>query len=100
MSRIGTPSHDPEQIAIAALGWIAGDQQMLKRFLDLTGIEASDIRHAASEPAFLAGVLQFILAHEPTLTAFALEMDFHPSNVASALKSLPGGSGQFDQGSI
>lgn len=89
-----------EDIAIRALVWVAGNEEMLRRFLDLSGIDASQIRAAAREPAFLAGVLNFILAHEPTLEAFAAAEKLHPSSVATALASLPGGSNSYDQGSI
>lgn len=89
-----------EDIAIRALVWIAGNAPMLHRFLDLSGIDASQIREAAKEPAFLAGVLTFILAHEPTLNEFAEAENLHPSVVAQALKSLPDGERAYDQGSI
>lgn len=88
-----------EDIAIRALVWIAGNEQMLHRFLDLSGIDASQIRQAAQEPAFLAGVLNFILAHEPTLNEFAEAENLHPSAVGKALKSLPGGDRGYEQGS-
>ena len=88
-----------EDIAIRALVWIAGNEPMMHRFLDLSGIDASQIRQAAQEPAFLAGVLNFILAHEPTLNEFAEAENLHPSVVGKALKSLPGGDRGYDQGS-
>lgn len=89
-----------EDIAIRALVWIAGNEQMLHRFLDLSGIDASQIRQAAQEPAFLAGVLTFILAHEPTLNEFAEAENLHPSVVGRALKSLPGGDRGNDLGLV
>jgi hypothetical protein len=82
---------DAESLSINALLWIANDPVMMRRFLDLTGIEAGQIRTAAQEPAFMAGVLKFILAHEPSLIAFAQSADIHPSSVAKALRTLPGG---------
>lgn len=85
-------SHDPESLSIAALVWIAADAAMMHRFLDLTGIQASDIRHAAAEPGFLAGVLKFIAAHEPTLNAFAEAEKVHPSAIMKAIRALPGGN--------
>jgi hypothetical protein len=86
---------DAESLSINALVWIASDPVMMRRFLDLTGIEADQIRTAAQEPAFLAGVLKFILAHEPTLLAFAQSADIHPSSVAKALRALPGGDENY-----
>lgn len=83
-------------VAIAALGYIAADPVLLPRFLALTGIEASQIRNAAAEPGFLAGVLQFVLAHEPTLTAFCEASATEPARVSAALRALPFGDGSFE----
>lgn len=85
-----------EAIAVQAFGFIAQDPELLPRFLDLTGIVAHDIRRAASEPGFLAGVLQFILAHEPTLMKFAEETGTPPGNVGRALRALPTGGGDYE----
>lgn len=85
-----------EALAVSALGFIASDSELLPRFLAITGIEAGDIRRAAREPGFLAGVLQFILAHEPTLMRFAEDADVVPSAVAAARRALPGGDDRFD----
>lgn len=86
---------DPESLSISALLWIANDPTMMRRFLDLTGIEASDIRAVAAEPAFLAGVLKFIAGHEPTLQAFAQSANIHPSHIMKALHELPGGNEDY-----
>lgn len=86
-----TSRGDGETVAIQALGFIAADPELLPRFLALTGIEASAIRHAAREPGFLAGVLQFILAHEPTLLRFCEEARLAPAAVSAALRHLPMG---------
>lgn len=84
---------EAEQIAIAGLSFVAGDPELLQRFLAITGIEAGDIRRAAREPGFLAGVLQFILAHEPTLESFCAESGLKPERVAAAPSALPFGDG-------
>lgn len=83
-------SSKAEAIAIEALGFIANDPDLLPRFLALTGISASDIRLAAREPGFLAGVLDFVLAHEPTLMAFSEATGTDPALVARARLRLPG----------
>jgi len=86
-----------EQLAINALGFIASDPVLLNRFLALTGIEISDIRHAAAQPGFLAGVLQFIAAHEPTLLAFAEAESVPPADVVKALRTLPLGNDYYER---
>ena len=86
---------DAEAIAVSGLIFVANDPILLPRFLAITGIEASAIRDAAREPGFLAGVLQFILAHEPTLLAFSEQEGVAPGAVGTALKMLPTGDDQY-----
>ena len=86
-----------EEMAIAALGFIAADPALLPRFLAITGIEAQAIRSAAREPGFLAGVLQFIVAHEPTLIAFAENAGIAPAAVLRAMRALPQGDDSYEQ---
>jgi hypothetical protein len=82
---------EAEALAVNALAFVASDPELLPRFLASTGIEAGSIRQAAREPGFLAGVLQFILAHEPTLMRFCEETGTPPAAVGKALKALPTG---------
>jgi len=88
-----TGESGPEAVAVTALSWIAGNEDMLNRFLALTGIEAGQIRYAAAEPGFLAGVLDFLLAHEPSLMAFCNETETDPDLVQHAREELLGNPG-------
>jgi len=85
-----------EQMAVAALGFVAADPVLLPRFLAISGIDADRIRQAAREPGFLAGVLQFLMAHEPTLAAFCEASGNPPARVAAALRALPFGDDRFE----
>jgi len=89
MANAASMREEAESIAVKALGFVASDPELLPRFLAITGIEAHSIRKAAGEPGFLAGVLQFILAHEPTLMRFAEETGTPPASVGKALRALP-----------
>lgn len=91
MANARSMREEAEVVAINALGFVAADPELLPRFLSITGIEAGAIRQAAREPGFLAGVLQFILAHEPTLLRFAEETGTPPASVGKALRALPTG---------
>lgn len=97
MTKAASMRADAEGVAIAALGFVASDPELLARFLAITGIEAHAIRQAAAEPAFLAGVLQFILAHEPTLMRFAQETGTPPEAVGKALGALPHGADNHER---
>ena len=92
----GMDREHAEDIAIKALGFIASSEELLPRFLSISGIEASQIREAAAAPGFLAGVLQFVLAHEPTLLAFCQSADISPQQVSAAARSLPFGDDRWD----
>lgn len=86
-----------EALAIQALGFVASDPELLPRFLAITGIDAQQIRRVAMEPGFLAGVMQFILAHEPTLLRFAEEAGIAPDEVARAARALPLGDSDHER---
>ena len=88
-----TGESGPEAVAVAALSWIAANDDMRDRFLALTGIEAGQIRRAAEEPGFLAGVLDFLLAHEPSLMAFCNDTETDPEVVQRAREELMGDPG-------
>ena len=77
-----------EMLAIEALSWIAADAGQLDRFLALAGIGPGTLREAAADPAFLAGVLDFLLGHEPTVVAFAEAYGISPAAVAAARRAL------------
>lgn len=97
MIRDDAKRQDAEAVAIEALGFVAADPELLPRFLALTGIEAKDIRRAAAEPGFLAGVMQFVLAHEPTLLKFAEASGRLPEAIARAARTLPSGDDRYER---
>lgn len=87
---------DAEALAIDALGFIASDPELMPRFLAMSGIEAAQIRRAAAEPGFLAGVLAFLMAHEPSLMAYCESTGANPAAVGRARRALPGGTDDYE----
>jgi hypothetical protein len=77
-----------EALAIQALTFLAEEPERLGRFLAMTGIEPAQIRAAAREPGFLAGVLEHMLADQNLLLAFAHRGGFDPAEVARARQGL------------
>ena len=73
-----------EEVAGTVLGWLAGEPDMLSRFLALSGMQAQQLRDAVDDPQFLAGMIDFLMAHEPTLMAFCEATDTKPEAVAAA----------------
>ena len=79
-----------ENLAILALAFLAGDPERLGRFLSLAGIGPETIRAAASDPAFLAGVLDHVASDEPLLLAVAEHAGVKPEAVMRARAALSG----------
>jgi hypothetical protein len=77
-----------EQLALAALAYLAADATRLGRFLAATGLGPENLREAAHNPTFLPGVLDHVLSDEPMLLAFATEESIDPKVVAEARQVL------------
>jgi hypothetical protein len=86
MQRPAAP--DPEMIAIEALGFLAEDPARLSRFLDITGLNPTTLRQAAGEPRFLASVLDYLMADESLMLAFAAQNGTAPERIAAASAAL------------
>jgi hypothetical protein len=88
------PGPDPreaaEAIAIQALSYLAGQPDELGRFLALTGISPQQLRAAAAQPGFLAGVLEHLGSDEALLRAFADESHIDPVEIVRARMILSG----------
>src|SRR5262245_62375453 len=81
-----------EQLAVQALGYIAGEPEQLGRFLALSGLGPETIRTAARDPRFLAGVLDYLAGDERLLSAFAGHAGVTPQQVMQAHGILSGGA--------
>lgn len=81
---------EAEETAIAVLGWLANEPDMLGRFLALSGTRPDQLRQAIGDPAFMAGMLDFLMAHEPTLMAFSTASGIQPETVVSASRHYTG----------
>jgi hypothetical protein len=87
---------DAEKVAIQALSFLASDPARLGRFLATTGIGPGEIRSAAREPSFLAGVLDHLADDESAMLAFAQDTGLSPDLIARARLALSGPSVERD----
>jgi len=84
-----SPASD-QSMTIAALTFLAADRERLTRFLSVTGLGPHNLREAAADPSFCGSVLDYLLADEPLLLAFAADAGFAPGDVALAHQGLSG----------
>jgi len=79
-----------ETLGLEALAFLAADDEVFPRFVALTGLGLDALRAGAGDPAFLGGVLDFILADEPLLLAFAAAQGLKPEAIIRLRRRLPG----------
>ena len=59
-----------ETLALKALTFVLSDETLRNRFLAISGVLPNAIEDELENPAFLSGVLDFLLANERDLMAF------------------------------
>ena len=79
---------DAEALALAALAATLTDERRARRFLDLTGLDADELRARAGERSLLAATLAFLEAHEPDLIEVAKSLNVKPESIVAARAEL------------
>lgn len=80
-----------ETVALQALGWLAGNEDLFPVFLGATGASVNDLATSAGQPAFLASVLDFLLMDDTWVMAFCEAENLRYEVPMQARASLPGG---------
>lgn len=80
-----------ETVALRVLGWLAEDADRFSAFLAATGLDPQELRARATDPEMLASVLDFLLADETAVLAFADRAGLAPDAALRARAALPGG---------
>jgi adenine/guanine phosphoribosyltransferase-like PRPP-binding protein len=82
--RRDSPVHDPAVLLLQALAWICAEPARAERLLDLTGLDAANLRERAMEPDVLNAVGDFLRAYDPDLIACAAALGVGPAVLAGA----------------
>lgn len=80
-----------ETLALRALAWLAADDDLLGRFLGASGAAPGDLMTGASDPRFLAAVLDFVLTDDSIVMAFCDAEGYPYPAPMQARAALPGG---------
>jgi hypothetical protein len=92
-------NHDEAQvIALNVLTFLASDDDRLVGFLRMTGVDPATLRTSAADPAFLAGVLHYVVQNEAMLLEFADAQQVDPNLPRLALSILDPSSGSRSGG--
>ncbi|TNC50095.1 DUF3572 family protein [Rubellimicrobium rubrum] len=79
-----------ETIALQALAWIAADEELLPQLSGATGASLEDARERAQDPAFLAGILEFLTMEDRWVQRFCDDHSLPYDAPMRALMALPG----------
>lgn len=80
-----------ETIALQALGWLAGNDELLPVFLGASGASEADLRTGATDPAFLGALLDFLTMDDAWVIAFCDAVGLAYEDPLMARRALPGG---------
>lgn len=80
-----------QTIALQALGWIAGNDDLFPAFLSATGASLTELRTRAADPQFLAAVLDFLMQEDAWVLDFCGQNGVPPASLQAARATLPGG---------
>ncbi len=80
-----------ETLALNALTWLAGHDELMPVFMGATGASIDDLKSRAGDPAFLASVLDFITMDDQWVVEFCdgHRLDYNAPMMAR--QALPGG---------
>ncbi|GAA0310605.1 DUF3572 domain-containing protein [Rhodovulum strictum] len=81
-----------DTLALKALGWLAGQDDLLAIFMGATGASGQDLRARADDPEFLASVLDFLLMDDAWVLAFCQAHGLPGEALMRARAALPGGA--------
>lgn len=81
-----------ELLAIEALSWLVGNDDLLPVFLGASGASENDLRQRAKDPDFLASVLDFLLMDDAWIAEFCASAGYNPEFPMRARAALPGGA--------
>jgi hypothetical protein len=90
---LGVINMSPElaqTIALQALAWLVGNDDLCPVFLGATGSSVDDLRDQAMDPAFQASVLEFLTNDDAWVMAFCDTVELAYDQPLMARYAIPG----------
>ncbi|MCP4922989.1 MAG: DUF3572 domain-containing protein [bacterium] len=82
-------STNAQTIALQCLAFLIGQDGARNLFLSTSGLSIDDLRNKATQPDFLAGVMDFLLSDEELIQTFCIESNLTAERVWKARRALP-----------
>ncbi|WP_323785129.1 DUF3572 domain-containing protein [Thalassovita sp.] len=80
-----------ETLALQALAWLVGNDDLLPVFMGATGVSVDDIKQNATDPEVLGSVLDFLLMDDAWIVACCAALNLPYEQLRQARAALPGG---------
>ncbi|MCL3882163.1 DUF3572 domain-containing protein [Marivita sp. GX14005] len=81
-----------EAIALRAIAWLAGNDDLLPVFMGATGVDEAAFRNGLADPDFQASVLDFLMMDDAWIVAFCDAEALPYERLMEARATLPGGA--------
>lgn len=81
-----------ETLALQALAWVVSNEELLPVFMGSSGASAEDLKARATDPHFLASVLDFLTMDDAWVVSFCDASGHDYSAPLTARAYLPGGN--------
>lgn len=81
-----------ETIALNALGWLVGNDELLPVFLGSSGMSIGDLRTAAHDPQVLVSIIDFICLDDNWVISFCDAQGLAYDQLQRVRQALPGGA--------
>ena len=81
-------------IALKALAWLVGNDELMPVFMGATGASADDLRGQAADPGFQASVLEFLTMDDSWVVSFCDTIGEDYMTPMMALNALRGEAGR------
>jgi hypothetical protein len=88
---------ESENVAAQAFHFLCDERGRIGRFLQLTGLDATDLAKVAGERWFLTGVLDHLLGDEALLLTFCANRGIEPDVIAAAQRQLSSAPAQASE---
>lgn len=80
-----------QTVAVQALGWLAGDDELWDVFLGSTGAQIDEVKQGAQDPVFLGSVLDFVMMDDAWVIRACQAISVPNETLMQARQNLPGG---------
>jgi hypothetical protein len=90
VENISTPNQAAQTLALTALTWVLGQDDLVGAFLNASGAAPQDLAALAQTPLFQGAILDFLMEEDARIIAFCDAQNLPYTCIQDARNALPG----------